>query len=112
MKTILFAAIALLSMTMAAPASEAPAPIDTAAAPTTASYEFDGNSKCQIAGFKISFSKVTECCLKNMGGSEFDGKKRVVNCVLPIGREGRMRKCVKDLGYATAVDCYYKSKDE
>ncbi|KAG0248697.1 hypothetical protein BG011_009996 [Mortierella polycephala] len=64
--------------------------------------QFDGNSKCQVQGFKISFTKVNECCLRNMGGSDF--KDRTLFCTLPIGKEGYFRKCVKDLGYATVVD--------
>ncbi|KAF9384370.1 hypothetical protein BGX21_001318, partial [Mortierella sp. AD011] len=57
---------------------------------------FDGNSKCEVQGFKISFTKVKECCLRNMGGSDF--KDRTLFCKLPIGDEGPFRKCVKDLG--------------
>jgi hypothetical protein len=69
---------------------------------------FDGNAKCEVQGFKINYSKVTDCCLKNVGGSNF--KDSTVYCTLPIGKEGYFRKCVKDLGYATSVDCeYYKN---
>ncbi|KAF9981592.1 hypothetical protein BGZ79_006095, partial [Entomortierella chlamydospora] len=58
-----------------------------------------------VQGFKISFTKAKECCLSNMGGSEF--KDRTLFCKLPIGDEGLFRKCVKDLGFATIVDCHY-----
>ncbi|KAG0036528.1 hypothetical protein BGZ82_004094 [Podila clonocystis] len=78
-----------------------------AAAPEASHSKFDGNSKCSISGFRPSFSKINECCLKNMGGSDFDKKKRSLKCRLPIGREGLMRKCVKDLGFATVVNCDY-----
>ncbi|KAF9367743.1 hypothetical protein CPB97_005366, partial [Podila verticillata] len=82
-----------------AEASVADAPV------TDAHAKFDGNSKCSISGFKPSFSKINECCLKNMGGSDFDKKKNALKCRLPIGREGPMRKCIKGLGYATVVNC-------
>ncbi|KAF8949052.1 hypothetical protein BGZ52_006183 [Haplosporangium bisporale] len=88
--------LALVSVAMAAPTS---APVADAA--------LSGDSKCSISGFKPSFSKINECCLKNMGGSDFDKKKNVLKCRLPIGREGPMRKCVKDLGFATVVNCDY-----
>ncbi|CAM0141663.1 unnamed protein product [Umbelopsis sp. WA50703] len=67
--------------------------------------DFDGNAKCDVQGFKISFSKVTECCLKNVGGSYFHDN--TLTCTLPISKEGPFRKCVKDLGFATSVDCDY-----
>ncbi|KAG0230220.1 hypothetical protein BGW42_001087 [Actinomortierella wolfii] len=66
---------------------------------------FDGNSKCEVQGFKIGPTKIVNCCLKNMGGSDIQGK--VIKCTLPIGKEGWFRKCVKDTGYATVVDCDY-----
>ncbi|KAG0366391.1 hypothetical protein BGX24_003714, partial [Mortierella sp. AD032] len=72
----------------------------TLAAPKHAKA-FDGNSKCVISAFKPSWTKINECCLKNMGGSDFDKEKNSLNCRLPIRREGPMRKCVKDLGYAS-----------
>ncbi|KAF9960535.1 hypothetical protein BGZ70_008573 [Mortierella alpina] len=68
---------------------------------------FDGNSKCRASVFRTGFAKLNECCLKNMGGSDFDDKKRVLNCRLPIGKEGYFRKCCKDTGMATSVDCDY-----
>ncbi|KAF9291716.1 hypothetical protein BGZ88_006770 [Linnemannia elongata] len=74
------------------------------AAPATTAGAFDGNSKCVISAFKPSWSKINDCCLKNMGGSDFDKKKNHLNCRLPIGREGYMRKCVKDLHYASVVE--------
>ncbi|KAJ2963239.1 hypothetical protein NQZ79_g1736 [Umbelopsis isabellina] len=67
--------------------------------------DFDGNSKCDVKGFKISFSKVNECCLKKTGGSYFHDD--TLTCTLPIKKEGPFRKCVKDLGFATSVDCDY-----
>ncbi|KAF9586159.1 hypothetical protein BGW38_009156 [Lunasporangiospora selenospora] len=70
---------------------------------------FDGNSRCEVQGFKYSPPSVIECCLKHMGGSDF--KKDTVFCKLPIGREGRFRKCVRDLGFATVVDCHYYDED-
>ncbi|KAF9402768.1 hypothetical protein BGZ76_007253, partial [Entomortierella beljakovae] len=60
--------------------------------------EFDGNSKCEVHGYKMSFSKVINCCLKNMGGSDYDDK--AVYCTLHISNEGPFRKCVFDLRYA------------
>ncbi|KAF9271609.1 hypothetical protein BGZ74_005870, partial [Mortierella antarctica] len=69
--------------------------------------KFDGNSKCSISGFRPSFSKINECCLKNTGGSDFDKKKSTLKCRLSIGHEGPMRKCVKDVGFATVVNCDY-----
>ncbi|KAG0352304.1 hypothetical protein BG005_008252 [Podila minutissima] len=90
--------IAILSLaTLASLAIAAPAP----------DADFDGNSKCTISAFKPSWSKLNECCLQNMGGSDFDKEKRRINCRLPIGNEGSMRKCVKDLGFASVVDCDY-----
>ncbi|KAG0036527.1 hypothetical protein BGZ82_004093 [Podila clonocystis] len=93
MKIAILALASLVSVVLAAPTYEAKA--------------FDGNSKCVISAFKPSWSKINECCLKNMGGSEFDKKKNHLKCKLPISREGPMRKCVKDLGYASVVDCDY-----
>ncbi|KAF9368191.1 hypothetical protein CPB97_004875 [Podila verticillata] len=90
--------LALVSVAMVAPAP-VPAPVADAA--------LSGDSKCSISGFKSSLSKINECCLKNMGGSDFDKKKNALKCRLPIGREGPMRKCVKDLGFATVVNCDY-----
>ncbi|KAI9283745.1 hypothetical protein BC943DRAFT_99359 [Umbelopsis sp. AD052] len=71
----------------------------------TLALAYDGNSKCEVQGFKISFSKVSDCCLKNTGGSNFENS--TLYCTLPIKKEGRFRKCVKDLGFATSVDCDY-----
>ncbi|ORX80803.1 hypothetical protein K493DRAFT_320813 [Basidiobolus meristosporus CBS 931.73] len=65
----------------------------------------DVNSKCEVTGFKISFGKIKECCLNNMGGSDFKGKYLI--CTLPTGKEGYFRRCVKRLGYATTIDCEY-----
>ncbi|KAF9210885.1 hypothetical protein CPC16_011458 [Podila verticillata] len=87
--------IALLSLAVLA---------STLAAP---SLKFDGNSKCVISGFRPAWSKINECCLQNMGGSEFDPIKNNLRCTLPIGREGPMRRCVRSLGFATVVDCDY-----
>ncbi|KAG0084004.1 hypothetical protein BGZ92_010288 [Podila epicladia] len=95
MKIAILSLATLASLAIAAPAAPAP---DAA---------FDGNSKCTISAFKPSWSKLNECCLKNMGGSDFEKEKKRLNCRLPIGNEGPMRKCVKDLGYASVVDCDY-----
>ncbi|KAF9949569.1 hypothetical protein BGZ72_008673 [Mortierella alpina] len=65
---------------------------------------FDGNSKCTASVFRTGFAKLNECCLQNTGGSDFDGKKRVLKCTLPIAKEGLFRKCCKDTGMATSVD--------
>ncbi|KAI1297791.1 hypothetical protein EDD11_006924 [Mortierella claussenii] len=75
-----------------------------------AAGNYDGNSKCQVSGFKPSFSKIEKCCLDLMGGSNFDKDHRRLGCTLPIKNEGPFRKCVKDLGYATVVDCEYGDK--
>ncbi|KAG0096250.1 hypothetical protein BGZ93_004834 [Podila epicladia] len=99
MKIAILSLAALVSVAMAAPgASEVS---------DAALSKFDGNSKCSISGFRPSFSKINDCCLKNMGGSDVDKKKSILKCRLPIGREGPMRKCVKDLGFATVVNCDY-----
>ncbi|KAF9937833.1 hypothetical protein BGZ75_006883 [Mortierella antarctica] len=68
---------------------------------------FDGNAKCRASVFRTGFAQLNECCLKNMGGSDFDDKKRVLTCTLPISKEGNFRKCCKDTGMATSVDCDY-----
>lgn len=95
MKIAILSLAALVSVAMAAPA------------PTPAPDTFDGNSKCEISAFRPSWTEITECCLQNMGGSDFDKKKNHLKCRLPIGNEGPMRKCVKDLGYASVVECDY-----
>ncbi|KAG0366390.1 MAG: hypothetical protein J3R72DRAFT_445127 [Linnemannia gamsii] len=118
MKIAILSLAVLAAVAMAAPGTpdvsdapiqvlDAPEVFDASEAPEAAHSKFDGNSKCSISGFKPSFSKIEDCCLKNMGGSDFNKKKRSLKCKLPIGREGRMRKCVKDLGYATVVTCDY-----
>lgn len=68
---------------------------------------FDGNSKCRASVFKTGFAKLNKCCLENTGGSDFDAKARVLKCTLPISKEGLFRKCCKDTGMATSVDCDY-----
>ncbi|KAK3806542.1 MAG: hypothetical protein JOS17DRAFT_822869 [Linnemannia elongata] len=78
MKIAILSLAVLASVAMAAPAAS------TAAA-------FDGNSKCEISAFRPSWTKLNECCLKNMGGSDFDKQKNHLNCRLPIGKEGPMR---------------------
>ncbi|KAF9931593.1 hypothetical protein FBU30_009866 [Linnemannia zychae] len=85
------------------------APLVAMAAPTD-KPKFDGNSKCEIHGFKYNPPQIVNCCLKNMGGA--DQQPKFIKCTLPIGREGYMRKCVKDLGFATVVDCVYYNYDE
>ncbi|KAK9761036.1 hypothetical protein K7432_014379 [Basidiobolus ranarum] len=62
----------------------------------------DVNSVCVVAGFKVNYSKITECCLQNFGGSSFKGNR--VICTLPIGKKGYFRRCVKRLGYATSIE--------
>ncbi|KAG0329243.1 hypothetical protein BG000_000141 [Podila horticola] len=100
MKIAILSLATLASLAMAAPAA---APV---AAPTP-DASFDGNSKCEISAFRPSWTKISECCLKNMGGSDFDKEKNHLKCRLPIGNEGLMRKCVKDLGFASVVECDY-----
>ncbi|KAF9568876.1 hypothetical protein EC968_002810 [Mortierella alpina] len=68
---------------------------------------FDGNSKCRASVFRTGFAKLNECCLQNMGGSKFNDKERYLACTLPISKEGNFRKCCKDTGMATSVDCDY-----
>ncbi|KAF9312916.1 hypothetical protein BG003_005803 [Podila horticola] len=116
MKIAILSLAALVAVAMAVPATEVPAApealdapevFDAAEAPVAAHPKFDGNSKCSISGFRPSFTKIKECCLKNKGGSDFDRKKNALKCKLPISHEGPMRKCVKGLGFATVVDCDY-----
>ncbi|KAF9313584.1 hypothetical protein BGZ91_006256 [Linnemannia elongata] len=95
MKIAILSLAVLASVAMAAPA--APHADDT----------FDGNAKCEISAFRPSWSKINDCCLNNMGGSDFDQEKNHLNCRLPINNEGFLRKCVKDLGFAAAVECDY-----
>ncbi|KAG0041404.1 hypothetical protein BGZ83_001856 [Gryganskiella cystojenkinii] len=99
MKFTVFTALALIAplVALAAPAANNKKP-------------FDGNSRCETQGFKVGPPKITECCLKNMGGSELvEGK--IFKCKLPIGREGQLRKCIKDLGFATVTDCTYYDEE-
>ncbi|KAG0022067.1 hypothetical protein BGZ81_008691 [Podila clonocystis] len=95
MKIAILALVSLLSVVLAAPTHE------------DKDKAFDGNSKCVISAFKPSWTKINNCCLKHHGGSEFDKVKNNLKCKLPIKREGPMRKCVKDLGYASVVNCDY-----
>ncbi|KAG0205299.1 hypothetical protein BGX28_003053 [Mortierella sp. GBA30] len=74
---------------------------------TSAAPPFDGNSKCDVSAFKPDWSKINNCCLKNMGGSDESKLPKRLHCVLPINKEGRFRKCVKDLGYSSVVECVY-----
>ncbi|KAG0205300.1 hypothetical protein BGX28_003054 [Mortierella sp. GBA30] len=76
------------------------------AAPVT-DNGFDGLSKCDVSAFKPNWSKVRECCLKNMGGSDDGNVPKSLHCTLNIEMEGPFRKCVKDLGYASVVECEY-----
>ncbi|KAF9938393.1 hypothetical protein BGZ75_006226 [Mortierella antarctica] len=71
-----------------------------AAAPSNS----DGNTKCNVQGFKPNYSKIGDCCLSNMGGSDTSAPNGL-DCTLPGNREGSFRSCVKKLGYATSVDC-------
>ncbi|KAF9915875.1 hypothetical protein BX616_005166 [Lobosporangium transversale] len=65
----------------------------------------DVNSECVVHAFKPSWSAIKECCLSNMGGSDF--RRNKLFCKLPTGNEGYFRRCVKKLGYASTVDCVY-----
>ncbi|KAI8577140.1 hypothetical protein K450DRAFT_253801 [Umbelopsis ramanniana AG] len=58
----------------------------------TLALAYDGNSICEVQGFKISFSKVSDCCLKNTGGSNF--KNNTLYCTLPVSKEGSFRNFV------------------
>ncbi|KAF9330534.1 hypothetical protein BG006_006522 [Podila minutissima] len=98
MKIAFVSLAALVSVVMATPG----APEVSEAARS----KFDGNSKCSVSGFRPSFSKIDECCLKNTGGSDVD-KKSTLKCRLPVSHEGPMRKCAKDLGFATVFNCDY-----
>ncbi|CAO3574835.1 unnamed protein product [Mortierella alpina] len=65
----------------------------------------DDMSACTISGFKVNPSKISDCCLQNEGGAQAGTPQ---GCNLYIDSEGKFRRCVKDLGYATTVDCDYK----
>ncbi|KAG0282414.1 hypothetical protein BGZ96_000492 [Linnemannia gamsii] len=97
------------------------APLIATAAPSGDKGPFDPDSVCHIQGFKVSPTPIKECCLSHTGGFQYKwidnsykpGQKiQVMRCRLPIGEEGPFRKCVKDLHYATAIDCYYYQADE
>lgn len=66
---------------------------------------WNGNAKCDVKGYRINFGRVKDCCLRTNGGSWFHHD--TLTCTLPIKKEGPFRKCVKNLGYATSVDCDY-----
>ncbi|KAF9972224.1 hypothetical protein BGZ73_004684 [Actinomortierella ambigua] len=121
MKFTLFAVFALILVPFAVFAAppptpsapkptKAPTPIPDEPEPTgtptppSAAPKFDGYSKCQVTGFKLS-SPVAKCCTQNHGTSQIVGK--VVRCRVPIGREGYYRKCIYDLHYSTTVTCRY-----
>ncbi|KAF9275388.1 hypothetical protein BGZ68_010831, partial [Mortierella alpina] len=70
------------------------------AAPSSA----DGNTKCNVQGFKPSYAKIGDCCLSNNGGSDVT-ESNGLDCTLPGNQEGSFRTCVKKLGYATTVNC-------
>ncbi|KAF9572153.1 hypothetical protein EC968_010239, partial [Mortierella alpina] len=78
-----------------------------AAAPSNS----DGNTKCNVQGFKPNYSKIGDCCLSNMGGSD-RSTPNALACTLPGNREGSFRTCVKELGYATSVDCAAAKDDD
>lgn len=66
------------------------------------------HAECITAGFKISYSKVTECCTTHGGGSMlFDGggKYPQHRCTLTNNNPAPFTQCVKDLGFATVVNC-------
>ncbi|KAG0096249.1 hypothetical protein BGZ93_004833 [Podila epicladia] len=102
MKISILALAALVSVTLAAPA-----PDDKDHHYDDKDHHYGGRSKCTIGAFKPSWSKIAKCCHKYKGGSDFDKDKNYLKCKLPIYYEGYMRKCVKNLGYASVVDCYY-----
>ncbi|KAF9964240.1 hypothetical protein BGZ70_006727 [Mortierella alpina] len=65
----------------------------------------DDMSVCTINGFKVNPSKISDCCLQNAGGAQAGAPQ---GCNLNVADEGKFRRCVKDLGFATTVDCDYK----
>ncbi|KAF9300388.1 hypothetical protein BGZ74_007932 [Mortierella antarctica] len=64
MKIAFVSLAALVSVAMAAPG--------TPEVSEATRSKFDGNSKYSISGFRPSFSKIDECCLRNAGGYDFD----------------------------------------
>ncbi|CAO3615788.1 unnamed protein product [Cunninghamella echinulata] len=62
----------------------------------------DDLATCNVTGFKISYAKINECCLSNMGGSDSFADHLV--CRLYIRSEGLFRRCVQRLGYAVSID--------
>ncbi|KAI9303025.1 hypothetical protein BJ944DRAFT_251006 [Cunninghamella echinulata] len=58
---------------------------------------------CNVTGFKVNYTKITECCLSNTGGSDSYADHMV--CRLDIRGEGSFRRCVSQLGYAVSIDC-------
>ncbi|KAG0096248.1 hypothetical protein BGZ93_004832 [Podila epicladia] len=119
MKIAILSLAALAAVAMAAPGAHevSAASVEVSDAPEAVSVEavsskFDGNIKCSISNFSPSFSKISECCPMKTGGSDLDKKSTLkkestLKCRLPIGREGLMCKCVKDLGFSTAANCDY-----
>lgn len=62
-------------------------------------------SVCKINGFKVDPAKISACCLKNGGGAQSGTPQ---GCNLNIQSEDKFKRCVKDLGFATTVDCVHK----
>ncbi|KAG9320797.1 hypothetical protein KVV02_005407 [Mortierella alpina] len=62
----------------------------------------DGMSVCTINGFKVNPTKISDCCLKNAGGAQAGSPQ---GCNLNVAKVDKFKRCVKDLGFATTVDC-------
>ncbi|KAF9568880.1 hypothetical protein EC968_002814 [Mortierella alpina] len=90
MKIAFITIAALLSVVAAAPSSS-------------------DNTKCSVYGFKVDFSKIKSCCLKNTGGSDTSSSKHL-DCTLPENKKNKFSKCVTSLGYATVVKCAVEDK--
>ncbi|KAG0371956.1 hypothetical protein BGX24_000946, partial [Mortierella sp. AD032] len=75
------------------------------AAAITPDAAADGNVKCEVGAFRPNWGKITECCLNNMGGSNFDKKDNEAQCTLPLGKIPAYVTCVKGLGYASSIEC-------
>ncbi|KAG0352306.1 hypothetical protein BG005_008254 [Podila minutissima] len=71
MKLAFVSLAALVSVAMAAPGTPEVSEVTRS--------KFDGNSKYSISGFRPSFSKIDECCLRNAGGYDFDMER--VPCI-------------------------------
>ncbi|KAG0320713.1 hypothetical protein BGZ99_004357 [Dissophora globulifera] len=99
------AVLLFLTVVTAAPATPA-APCDGD------SCDNSGDAQCKVHGFKPDWGRISECCLSNMGGSEFDARARVLECSLPIGDVGFFWQCVQELHFATTVECEFDQDDD